>query len=33
MAMHSLKDSFKRIQRFSEHLSPAVLIALADLDN
>lgn len=32
MAMHHVKDTSKLIQRFSEHLRPRGIIALADLD-
>ncbi len=32
MAMHHVKDTARLIQRFSEHLNPGALIALADLD-
>ena len=32
MAMHYVKDTSRLVQKFSEHLSPGALIALADLD-
>lgn len=32
MAMHHVEDTHKLIQRFSEHLKPGAMVALADLD-
>ncbi|ABM04265.1 Methyltransferase type 12 [Psychromonas ingrahamii 37] len=32
MAMHHVEDADKLIQRFSEHLKPGAMVALADLD-
>jgi len=32
MAIHHVKDTRKLVQRFSEHLKPGAMIALADLD-